>query len=103
MNSQALSGLIIARIDFSKRAERDLKKIDPNIRDSAEEAFAALMHPPDRRPYWLRFHRHHSGSENMYTMHVTHNGDYKASLYINGNHAFINRVGTHNEIDDSPE
>jgi hypothetical protein len=47
MSQQANPGLRITRIEFSPRATRDLRRLDPQLRRQAQEAFADLMkYPP---------------------------------------------------------
>lgn len=97
MNDQAGGGLQISAVNFSRRAERDLKKLDHNQRAQASEAFEALFKSP--MPAWIRFKKFSHG--NCFTIHITHDGSYKAAIDIEGSRATVIRVGTHQALDNS--
>jgi len=98
MSEQANPGLRITRIEFSPRATRDLKRLDPQLRRQAQEAFHDLMKHP--RPTRIRFKKFSYGE--TYTMHITSDGSHKASLDLAGDTAYVRRVGTHQAIDANP-
>lgn len=87
------------RLIFTRRALRDIKKLDPQASAEAKEAFKALL--ANDRPAWIRFKKFSHGE--IYTMHVTHSGSHKASLRVDGQEITVQRVGTHNRIDAAPE
>ncbi|MES9905261.1 MAG: type II toxin-antitoxin system mRNA interferase toxin, RelE/StbE family [Sedimenticola sp.] len=92
-------GGVIKTTTFSSRFKRDRKKLDTNLRKRLDKKLEDLLSDP--MPAGLAFEKL-SGYRNpdIYTLHVT--GNYKMSMAIEGSHATLRRVGTHNEIDRNP-
>lgn len=79
--------------------EREYAKLTPQMKALTKDKLAQLLSqpmPPGLRFEKLKGHRNPS----IYTIHVT--GNYKVSLEIRGDKAFLRRVATHDEIDRSP-
>jgi mRNA-degrading endonuclease RelE of RelBE toxin-antitoxin system len=92
-------GVVIERWSKSKRFHKDYDKLTIDLRDLVDGKLQDLAKNP--RPPGLRFEKLNGYSKpSIYTIHVT--GNYKASMEIESSHAYLRRVGTHDEIDRAP-
>lgn len=96
MTITGAGGVQIAAWKKSKRFHREYDKLANELRDLVDQKLQDLVKSP--MPPGLRFEKL-KGYENpdVYTIHVT--GNYKISLEINGNNAFLRRVADHNDVD----
>jgi hypothetical protein len=81
---------------------RTWKALPREVQAQAIEAFKALAKPPEERPASLHFHKM-QGYDNIYSLHISKDDRYKASLKMEGDVAVMRRCGTHEEIDKNPE
>ena len=84
-----------------KSFQNDLKKLPPNVRKEAIDRIAGLINYPI--PHAWRFHRLSDYKPNIYTIDVWPQKAYKASFNIVEGVAIMRRIGTHKNIDRSPE
>ncbi len=92
-------GLKITTYSYTKRFQKDFKKLDPAIKAKAEAKIRQLTQSPF--PPGLRFEKLKGYSKpDIYTVHVT--GNFKISLEIVSGHATLRRVAVHNTIDATP-
>jgi len=85
----------------TKRFERELKGLPPDILKAAKAAIEDLYKvpvPTSRRLHCVDY----SSNPKVYTIDVFSNHSYKISLEIDGTQATLRRVATHKEIDRSP-
>ena len=94
-------GPIIRRVDANSSVFlRTWKKLPHEIREEAIQALKDLKKSP--RPASLHFHKMR-GFAGIWTIHLSKNDRYKASLSIDGDVAVMRRCGTHEEVDRNPE
>lgn len=99
MTVTGAGGVVITRWSKSKRFHRDYDKLELSMRDLVDSKLQDLARNP--MPPGLAFEKLKGhNSPPVYTVHVT--GNYKISMEISGGHAFLRRVGPHNEIDRAP-
>jgi len=92
-------GLTIETIDHKNCFVRDYKKLSNSYKDLADNKLKDLLKNP--MPRGLRFEKLQGHSHpDIYTIHL--DGNYKISFEVNGSHATLRRVGTHNKIDRTP-
>lgn len=83
----------------SKRFHKDYDRLTIDMRDLVDQKLQDLVKEP--MPAGLKFEKLKGYSNpDYYTIHI--NGNYKASMEINGNEAFLRRVSDHNDIDRTP-
>lgn len=99
MTVTGAGGVVIARWKKSRRFHKEYEKLPIEMRDLVDGKLQDLAKAP--RPSGLAFEKlkGHTNPD-IYTIHIT--GNYKASLEIDGEIAFLRRVATHNEIDRAP-
>lgn len=99
MTVTGAGGVSIKSWKKSRRFHRDYDKLDIELRDLVDEKLQDLTKPIP--PSGLRFEKlkGHS-SPDVYTIHIT--GNYKVSMEINGDCAFLRRAANHDEIDRAP-
>ena len=99
MTVTGAGGVIIGSWQKSKRFHRDYDKLTIDLRDRVDAKLQDLSRPV--RPSGLAFEKLKGYSDpDIYSVHVT--GNYKLTLELVGNRAFLRRVGTHDEIDLAP-
>jgi mRNA-degrading endonuclease RelE of RelBE toxin-antitoxin system len=93
-------GVVVARWRKSKRFHRDYDDLSLDMKDLVDQKLQDLARDP--RPPGLRFEKLKGYSDpDIYTIHIT--GNYKVSLeLVDGNCAFLRRVGNHDEVDRAP-
>ena len=92
-------GVVITRIEISKRFKKQFKKSPLDIQKKLASKLLGLQADP--RPAGIRFEKLKGYTKpNIYTLHIT--GNYKVSLEINGSVAYLRCIGEHNEIDRLP-
>lgn len=93
-------GVAIKRWKKSKRFHRDYDKLTTDLKDRVDQKLQDLSISP--MPPGLDFEKLKGYSNpDIYTIHIT--GNYKVSMEIvDGDHAFLRRVGDHDEIDRAP-
>lgn len=95
-------GPIIRSVNIeSKGFKRGWKKLPQNAQEQGREALKALVLPPDQRPDRLHFHKLNY-RVSVWTIHLTRDDRYKASMQIDGDVAFMRRCGLHDEVDANP-
>lgn len=94
-------GVTITGLDRTDGFERAIKRLPPEIQQSAKDALKALLTHPT--PKSIRFHKL-SGYKNpaLYTIDASGNHSYKISFELSGSIAILRRIGTHKEIDRNP-
>lgn len=99
MTVTGAGGVQIAAWRKSKRFHREYDKLSIDLRDLVDQKLQDLVKQP--MPAGLRFEKLNGYADpNIYTIHVT--GNYKISMEIDGNRAFLRRVADHNDIDRAP-
>lgn len=99
MTITGAGGLTIARWSKLKRFHKDYIALSVELRDMVDQKLQDLVKIP--MPSGLRFEKLKGYSNpDYFTIHVT--GNYKLSMEIEGNHAYLRRVADHNEIDRAP-
>jgi len=92
-------GIVVKRWEKSKRFHRDYDKLTMAQRDLVDQKLQDLSKDP--RPPGLRFEKLKGyANPDIYSIHV--DGNYKATMEIDGSVAFLRRVGTHDDIDRAP-
>lgn len=83
----------------SRRFHREYDKLTIEQRDLVDQKLQDLVKQP--MPAGLRFEKLKGyANPDVYTIHIT--GNYKASMEIVGEDAFLRRVAPHDEIDRAP-
>jgi mRNA-degrading endonuclease YafQ of YafQ-DinJ toxin-antitoxin module len=96
-------GPIIREVDaLSPAFQRTWKRLPDEVKKQARKAMAALLLPPEERPRKLHFHKMNTGNDSIWSIHLSNDDRYKASLSIVGDVAVMRRCGTHEEIDKNP-
>lgn len=96
MTVTGAGGVQIATWRKSRRFHKDYDKLTIDLRDLVDQKLQDLVKQP--MPPGLRFEKLKGYADpDVYTIHVT--GNYKLSMEIDGNQAFLRRVADHNEID----
>lgn len=93
-------GRNVASVAYTKRFEKDLKKIkkkDSELYANVLQAIEDLLKDP--RPGYLRFEKLQN-PDGVYTVHVR--GNVKISMEFDGDAATLRRVANHDTIDSSP-
>lgn len=86
---------------FSKRFERDYRKLKIDIRIHVDDALKELQKFP--RPASIRFEKLKGHKRpNIFSIHATSNHSHKITFEIENTTAKFRRIGTHKEIDDDP-
>lgn len=99
MTLTGVGGVVISCWRKSKRFHREYDKLTIDLRDLVDGKLQDLVKTP--RPSGLRFEKLKGYTNpDIYTVHV--NGNYKVSMEIDGEKAFLRRVSDHNEIDRAP-
>ena|SRR5436190_15717607 len=99
MTQVGTGGVVVRRWAKSDRFHKDYQKLPVELRDTVDQKLQDLTQNP--RPPGLRFEKLKGYADpDIYTIHVT--GNYKASLEIGGDRAWLRRVGTHDDIDRAP-
>lgn len=99
MTRVGAGGVVVRRISFTKRFQRDYSKLVPELQALVEAKLRQLQADP--MPAGLRFEKlkgHRRPS--IYTIHVT--GNYKISMEMNGDNATLRRIAEHDENDRKP-
>lgn len=92
-------GVIIEQVTYGSRFKKEYKKLSSELQNQVDSTVDSLI--GKNRSAGIRFEKLKGyANPNIYTVHVT--GNYKLSFEINGNIAFLRRVGNHNEIDRAP-
>lgn len=92
-------GVVIKRWSKLKRFHKDYDKLDTPMRDLVDQKLQDLAQP--QMPAGLRFEKLKGYSNpDVYSIHI--NGNYKATMEIAGNTAYLRRVAAHDEIDRAP-
>lgn len=96
-------GPVIREINIdSPGFQRTWKKLPDEVKREAKEALKALLLPPEERPSRLHFHKMRGFGGEIWSIHLSRNDRYKASLSVENGVAYMRRCGTHEEIDKSP-
>lgn len=96
-------GPIIREVNIeSPGFQRTWKRLPQYAKEEGAKAIAALRLPPDQRPAKLHFHKLHLHRESIWTIHLTRDDRYKASLSIVDGVAYMRRCGLHDEVDANP-
>jgi len=92
-------GVCLQRIIPSDNFIKEYINLDVSLQKRTDTAIIKLLQTP--MPPGIRFEKL-KGYRNpdIYTIHVT--GNFKISLEIDGDKAFLRRVATHNVIDSHP-
>lgn len=99
MTVTGTGGVVIASWRKLKRFHRDYDKLTIELRDRVDEKLQDLT--KEMRPSGLAFEKLKGYTNpDIYSVHVT--GNYKLTMEIAGNQAFLRRVADHDEIDRSP-
>lgn len=99
MTITGAGGVSIASWRKLKRFHKDYDHLPNELRDKVDDRLQTLSKNP--RPPGLSFEKLKGYSDpDIYSIHVT--GNYKITMEIDGNHAFLRRVADHNEIDRAP-
>ena len=92
-------GLTITKLAYSKKFQKDFKKLDPSVQERAETSLKKLFKQPF--PAGIKFEKLKGFSNpDIYTIHVT--GNFKISFEIRSNTAYLRRIAVHNTIDATP-
>lgn len=92
-------GVVIGLWKKSKRFHSDYQKLSIELRDLVDSKLQDMSRQV--RPPGLRFEKLKGYSDpDVYTIHIT--GNYKLSMEIRGDCAFLRRVANHDEIDRAP-
>lgn len=92
MTNVGTGGVVIHLWRASRRYEREYRKLPKNLRERVQHKLEDLLKDP--RPSGLRFEKLQGyRNPSIYTIHV--NGDYKVSLEINAQVAWLRRVNSH--------
>lgn len=100
MTEVGAGGIVFEGFEPSKRFEKQYKKLSAVMQQRADDALADLLLDP--RPPGLGFEKY-QGRNNpaIYTIRI--NGGYRISLeVVNGNVAFLRKIGTHDQVTRSP-
>jgi hypothetical protein len=85
---------------FSLGFRNCLKKLSPEAHELARKAMSALLLPEIPAIYkFKKMDEYHHG---LYEITFGHNREYKMSMQVKGNVAYLRRVGPFREIDDIP-
>ncbi len=100
MTAVGAGGVVITSWTPSKRFTKEYRKLASDMQQRTDVKLDDLQKNP--RPPGLGFEKLQGYKQPfIYTIHVT--GNYKVSFeVIDGNVAFLRRVGTHDEIDRAP-
>ena len=99
MTEVGAGGVVITRWHKLKRFHRDYEKLTLQQRDLVDQKLQDLSKNPF--PPGLRFEKLKGYSDpDIYSIHI--DGNYKATMEINGSAASLRRVGTHDDIDRAP-
>ncbi len=85
----------------AKGFKRGWRKLPQYAQEQGKDALKALVLPPDQRPQRLHLHKLNY-SEPVWTVHLTRDDRYKASLTLDGDVAFMRRCGLHDYVDANP-
>jgi len=99
MTAVGSGGVQLKAVARSSRFSKDYKSLDSNLKNRVEQVLRKLLQNP--MPPGIAFEKlkgYHN--PNIYTVHVT--GNFKISLEIDGNKAFLRRVTPHDIIDSNP-
>lgn len=96
--------IVIQKVAFLPRFEKDYQRLPPDIREHTKVAINQLLErksPPF--PKTLKFEKLNGyRNPNVFTIHVTHNHSHKASFEMRGDVAYFRQIGTHKELDRAP-
>jgi plasmid maintenance system killer protein len=99
MTEVGVGGVVLTEWEASRRYGRDFRKLTPEMQERAIARLEDLKADP--RPPGLRFEKLKGYScPDIYTIHVTMN--YKISFEVEGQKAWLRRIGPHDEIDRAP-
>lgn len=90
----------ISKLAYTRKFERDLKALSPELLSAAKEAVRDLLEDPV--PSVRRLHSLAGHKPKVYTIDVLSNHAYKISFEIDGETAILRRVASHVEIDRLP-
>jgi mRNA-degrading endonuclease RelE of RelBE toxin-antitoxin system len=93
--------LVIRAVDYRPRFAKELGKLSPELLAQAKDAIDGLL--KNRIPTALRLHCvDKNANPKIFTIDVTSNKSHKISFHMEGDVAYLRRVGTHKEIDRLP-
>jgi plasmid maintenance system killer protein len=99
MTEVGTGGVVIRRWRKLIRFHKDYSKLETALKDTVDSKLQDLVQNP--RPPGLRFEKLKGHKDpDIYSIHI--NGNYKATMEIQGDVALMRRVGDHDEIDRSP-
>ena len=99
MTITGAGGIVIKKIAFSSKFEKQYKKLPPEIKEAVPDKLKDLLKQPF--PAGLKFEKLKGYRRpDIYTIHI--NGNYKISFEIDGTIAKLRCIGNHNNIDRSP-
>ena len=92
---------LFSQLSWLPGFERGFKKLPPDIKAQATEAIQDLLKDPI--PGRLQFKKLQGyRNPSVYTITITRNHAYKASLEVKDGVGILRRIGTHKQIDDLP-
>lgn len=92
-------GVVVKAVTYGPRFKKEFKKLSNEMQGQVNTTIDSLI--AENRPAGIRFEKLKGyANPNIYTVRIT--GNYKLYFEINGNIAFLRRVGNHNEIDRAP-
>lgn len=99
MTIPGAGGITIRSWQRSRRFHKEYCKLEFDLACLVDEKLQDLVKSP--MPSGLKFEKLQGyASPAIYTIHIT--GNYKASMEITGDRAWLRRVADHNDIDRAP-
>lgn len=98
-------GPAIREINLNSPAwQRSWRRLPEDAKKEGKKALRALLLPPDQRPARLHLHKMHTrGDDPIWSLHLTRDDTYKATLSVENGVAVMRRCGRHEEIDRNPQ
>jgi mRNA-degrading endonuclease YafQ of YafQ-DinJ toxin-antitoxin module len=85
---------------FTERFKKDYKRLSPDLQHMADQCIRDLAKDPI--PASRRAHRINNDQfPKVFSLDVTPNKSHKLSFHIEGDTAWLRRIGTHGDIDRS--
>jgi len=99
MTITGAGGVSITGLEALDRFRKEYKKLPPEIQKRVDSQLKKLVITP--MPSGIAFEKlKRYSNPDIYTIHIT--GNYKVSMEIDGQTAFLRRVANHDEIDRAP-
>lgn len=92
---------MIRSFQYKPRFERQYKRLDPETQKAVDEALELLKQYP--LPGKLRHHTLSGTKPKVHVVDVKSNHSYQLTFHLDGDEAVLLRVGTHAQIDISPD